>query len=125
MKTIGLIGGITPESTIMYYRVLNNLALQEFGGINTAKVLIHSVNFDEIAKWQKENRWDLLDDIMVDAAKKLQTGGANCILICANTMNLTINAVKQAISIPVIHIAEGTGKRIIDAGLKKSGVARY
>ncbi|MCL5126790.1 MULTISPECIES: aspartate/glutamate racemase family protein [unclassified Algibacter] len=119
MKTIGLIGGITPESTVLYYRILNDLAQSTYGESHSAKVIINSVDFGEIAKLQKENRWDLLDNLMCDAAVSLEKAGATCVLICANTMHLTIEAVKKGVSVPVIHIAEATSKEIITKSLKK------
>ncbi|WP_299158640.1 aspartate/glutamate racemase family protein [uncultured Tenacibaculum sp.] len=119
MKTIGLIGGITPQSTIMYYQVLNNLAADMYGEKHSAKILINSVDFGEISRLQIEGRWDLLGTIMVNAAKSLEVAGAHCILICANTMHLTIEEVRQAVSIPVIHIAEATSEIIIEKKLKK------
>ena len=118
MQTIGLIGGITPQSTIMYYEVLNNLASEHFGDNHSCKVIINSVDFAEISNLQKENRWDLLDNIMVNAGKSLEAAGAKCILICANTMHLSIDAVRKAVTIPVIHIAEATAEKIIEKNLK-------
>ena len=118
MKTIGLIGGITPQSTIMYYEVLNSLASEHFGEGHSCEVIINSVNFAEIANLQKENRWDKLNDIMADAGKSLELAGATCILICANTMHLTIDAVREVVNIPVIHIAEATAEIIIEKRLK-------
>lgn len=112
MQTIGLIGGITPQSTIMYYQVLNELASKHFGESHSCKVIINSVDFAEISKLQKENRWDLLDVLMANAGKSLENAGAECILICANTMHLTIDAVRNAVTIPVIHIAEATSEQI-------------
>ncbi|WP_159019140.1 aspartate/glutamate racemase family protein [Algibacter sp. L3A6] len=119
METIGLIGGITPESTILYYRILNQLAASKYGESHSAKVIINSVDFGEIAQLQTENRWDLLNDIMSKTALSLEHAGASCILICANTMHLSIEAVKAVVNIPVIHIAEATSKQIITKGLKK------
>ncbi len=119
MKTIGLIGGITPQSTIMYYQVLNKLAAKNFGDKHSAKVLIHSVDFGEISKLQSEGKWDVLGTIMANAAKSLEAGGASCVVICANTMHLTINEVEQAVNIPVIHIAKATGERILEKNLTK------
>jgi aspartate racemase len=112
MQTIGLIGGITPQSTIMYYQVLNELASKQLGEHHSCKVIINSVDFAEISKFQKENRWDLLDVIMANAGKSLENAGAQCILICANTMHLSIDAVRKAVSIPVIHIADATSEQI-------------
>lgn len=119
MKTIGLIGGITPQSTIMYYQVLNNLASKEYGDKHSAKVIINSVDFGEISKLQSEGKWDVLDGIMANAAKSLENAGATCILICANTMHLTIEAIRKVVQIPVIHIAEATGEQILEKKISK------
>lgn len=108
MKTIGLIGGITPQSTIMYYEALNSFAAKHYGEKHSCKVVIHSVDFAEISELQGKGRWDLLDDIMAKAGVNLESAGADCILICANTMHLCIEAIRNAVSIPVIHIAEAT-----------------
>lgn len=119
MKKIGLIGGMTPESTILYYRILNSLAAEHYGDAHSSKVVINSVDFGEIAKLQKEGRWDLLDEIMADAAINLEKAGVSYILICANTMHLTIDAVKKAVSVPVIHIADATAKQIVAKKMQK------
>lgn len=118
MKTIGLIGGITPESTILYYQILNNLANKHLGGSHSCKVLIHSFDFGEISNLQKENRWDTLDIMMAKAGKSLEDAGAEMILICANTMHISINAVRKLVKIPVIHIANATAEKIIEMNLK-------
>ena len=118
-KTIGLIGGMTPESTILYYRVLNGLAASKFGEKHSCNVLIESVDFGMVSKFQKENRWDLLNEMMVKAAKNLEKGGAKCVLICANTMHLTIDFVRKYVNMPVFHIAEATSVAINKAALKK------
>lgn len=118
-KTIGLIGGMTPESTILYYRVLNKLASDLFGESHSCNLLLESVDFGAVSKFQRENRWDLLNNMMVNAAKNLQNGGARCILICANTMHLTIDAVQKLVSIPVIHIAAATSAKINTLNLSK------
>ncbi|MFT6066434.1 MAG: aspartate racemase [Polaribacter sp.] len=119
MKKIGLIGGITPESTILYYQILNQLNSESLGKPHSAEVIINSFDFGKIEKLQKEGRWDLLDKMMEEAGKNLENAGANCILICANTMHLCIDAVRNAVKIPVIHIAEVTSKKIIERKLKK------
>ena len=119
MKSIGLIGGITPESTIMYYRVLNQLASNKYGSKHSAKLLLNSVDYGEISRLQHEGRWDLLDTMMADAAISLEKAGASYILICANTMHLTIEAIKDKVNIPVIHIAEATAEKIKEKSLSK------
>lgn len=122
MQTIGLIGGITPQSTIMYYQVLNDLAAHTFGGIHSCKVIINTLDFGEISELQSQSRWDKLDRIMQDAALSLQKSGADMIVICANTMHLCVNAIKQAVNIPVVHIAEATATSILDKKLKKTAL---
>jgi len=119
MKTIGLIGGMTPESTILYYRFLNEMAANTYGSKHSCKILVHSVDFGEISKLQTEGRWDLLDDLMANAASGLEKAGATCILICANTMHLTVDAIKAVVAIPVIHIAEATSEVINASQLSK------
>ncbi|PQJ81804.1 aspartate/glutamate racemase family protein [Polaribacter glomeratus] len=119
MKKIGLIGGITPESTILYYRILNQLNATNFGKPHSAEVIINSFDFGDIAKLQKESRWDLLNEMMFKAGENLEAAGADCILICANTMHLCIDSVRRAVNIPVIHIAEATSKKIIEKKLTK------
>ena len=119
MKKIGLIGGITPESTILYYQILNQLNSESLGKPHSAEVIINSFDFGKIAELQKEGRWDLLDKMMEEAGENLENAGADCILICANTMHLCIDAVRNVVKIPVIHIAEVTSKKIIERKLKK------
>jgi aspartate racemase len=119
MNKIGLIGGITPESTILYYRILNQLNAAKQGDIHSADVVINSFDFGQIAKLQKEGNWDMLDKLMANAGKDLENAGATCILICANTMHLCIAAVRNVVNIPVIDIAEATGNEITKKGLKK------
>ena len=119
MNKIGLIGGITPESTILYYRILNELNANSLGKPHSAKVVINSFDFGEISKLQKESNWGQLNVLMANAAKDLENAGATCILICANTMHLCIDAVKNVVKIPVIHIAETTSKSILKKQLKK------
>ncbi|MCG1036482.1 aspartate/glutamate racemase family protein [Polaribacter sargassicola] len=119
MKKIGLIGGITPESTVLYYRILNRLNADNLGKTHSAEVVINSFDFGKISQLQKENRWDLLDELMAKTGKNLQDAGATCIIICANTIHLCIDAVRKAVKIPVIHIAEATSKKIIERKLSK------
>ena len=119
MKKIGLIGGITPESTILYYRILNQLNSDNLGKPHSAKVVMNSFDFGEISKLQATGDWKKLDQLMAEAGKNLEDVGATCILICANTMHLCIDAVRDVVNIPVIHIAEATSKIIIEKKLKK------
>jgi len=119
MQTIGLIGGITPQSTIMYYDVLNALASEKFGAKHSCKVIINSLDFGEVSKLQAESRWDLLDAMMVNAAKSLEHAGAGLIVICANTMHLCIDAIRSHVKTPVVHIAEATAQKIMHKNINK------
>jgi aspartate racemase len=112
VKTIGLIGGITPESTIMYYQVLNELASKRFGPSHSCKVIINSLDFGEVSRLQSEGRWDVLDSIMQTAAINLENAGASMIVICANTMHLCVAAIEEKVSLPVVHIAKATSKKV-------------
>jgi len=112
MKTIGLIGGITPQSTVMYYEVLNRLASSYYGGVHSSKVLINSLDFGEVSELQEKGHWNILDKMMSNAAFSLEKAGAHCILICANTMHLSIHAIQAVVNVPVFHIAEATAIQI-------------
>ena len=119
MKKIGLIGGITPESTILYYQILNKLSANQLGKVHSAELIINSFDFGQISQLVKQGRWDLLDKKMAETATNLENSGASCILICANTMHLCIDAVRKVVRIPVIHIAETTAKEIQKKGIQK------
>ena len=119
MKTIGLIGGITWLSTLDYYRLLNQKINQQLGGVNSAKLIISSVNFDEIKTLTLADDWDGLTVIMRKEAKRLEEAGADCILIGANTMHNIADEVQASINISLIHVAEETGKEITRLQLKK------
>ena len=119
MKKIGLIGGITPESTVLYYQILNRLNANELGKTHSAELIINSFDFGQISQLVKQGRWDLLDKKMAETATNLENSGASCILICANTMHLCIDAVRKVVGIPVIHIADTTAKEIQKKGIQK------
>lgn len=119
MKTIGLVGGTGWVSTIDYYRYFNELVFDRTNGQSTAEVIINSVNYPAIAKLTAAGRWDEIALIMQNAAVTLEKAGAACILLGANTMHNVAPAVQAAINIPLIHIAEETGKEIVKKGLKK------
>jgi aspartate racemase len=119
MKKIGLIGGMSWESTQIYYKVLNQKVKELLGKFHSAKIVIDSVEFSVIHELQGENNWDALDKEMIEAATNLKNAKAEMILICANTMHLCSDAIKQNVDLPLIHIAEATGEKIKEAGLKK------
>ena len=119
MKKIGLIGGMSWESTQIYYRILNQKVNEILGGFHSAKCIIESVEFSKIFKAQSQNDWNALDQQMISAAKNLENAQAEVLLICANTMHLCSDAIAKEVDLPLIHIAEATGEKIKEAKLKK------
>ena len=119
MKTIGLIGGMSWESSKLYYELLNQKVKMELGGFHSCKSILLTVDFDEIHRLQGEDDWVALDKIMAEAARSLEKAGVDIILICANTMHLCSPAIKANVKIPLLHIAETTGQAIKAKGLKK------
>lgn len=122
MKTIGLIGGMSWESTLEYYKILNETVKVKLGGLHSAKCLLYSVDFAKIEELQHENRWEELTNIMIDVAKGLKDGGAEFIVICTNTMHKMADDIEQEVGIKVLHIAEATGKKVVEQGMKKVGL---
>ena len=119
MKTIGLIGGMSWESSQLYYELINKKVKEGLGGFHSAKSIMVSVDFAEIAKLQSEDDWDRLSELMVKAAGQLEYAGADMILVCANTMHLCSEEIMRNTSLPFIHIAEATGEIIKERSLKK------
>jgi len=122
MKTIGLIGGMSWESTADYYRILNREVKARLGEPHSAKIIMHSVDFAEIEKLQSAGKWDKLRDMMIKIAQKLESADADMILICANTMHQMAPEVQQEISIPLLHIADTAAEKIKANGFKKVGL---
>ncbi len=122
MKTIGLIGGMSWESTAHYYALLNKLVKNRLGGYHSAKLLLYSIDFDELARLQSQEKWQEATAMMVDAARRLERGGADCVLICANTMHIAAEAVEKSIGVPLLHIADATGRYIVARGLDRVGL---
>jgi len=119
MKTIGLIGGMSWESSAVYYDLINKKVREIFGGFHSCKSIMVSVDFAEIEKLQHSNEWEELDKMMATSAKQLETAGADIVVLCTNTMHLCTPAILENISIPFLHIAEATGLEIVKTGLKK------
>lgn len=119
MKTIGLIGGMSFESTAVYYRLINEMVRAERGGIASAEILMHSVNFEKIVGYQKAGRWDLAEKRLADCALGLQDAGADCILICTNTMHLVADGIAARLDIPLLHIVDETAAVIKSAGFRR------
>lgn len=122
MKTIGLIGGMSWESSIEYYRIINQSVQKRLGGVHSAKIVMVSLDFAEIEELQALGNWDEATKIMVDAAKRLEKSGADMALICTNTMHIMAEEVQNGINIPLLHIADATAKAVIDQGIKKIGL---
>jgi aspartate racemase len=119
MRIIGLIGGMSFESSAVYYRLINEMVRDRLGGLASAEVLMHSVNFEEIVTMQKAGRWDDAATRLGDAAHRLQIAGAECVLICTNTMHLIAPEVAARVSIPLIHIIDETAAALKAAGRVK------
>jgi aspartate racemase len=119
MKKIGLIGGITWQSTQLYYQYLNTFVSTSMGGQHSCRCIIESVDFANISKKQAAGDWEELHQDMAEIATRLENAGAEIILICANTMHLSVETIKQKISVPLLHIAEAAGREIIDKKCKK------
>ena len=119
MKTIGLIGGMSWESTATYYQVINQTIERELGGLHSAKILLYSVNFSEIEKYQSAGKWDEAAKILGTVAYTLQVSGADFIVICTNTMHKIVPEIKRYIEIPVLHIAEAMAYAADEASVKK------
>ncbi|MGF1735121.1 aspartate/glutamate racemase family protein [Photobacterium satsumensis] len=122
MKTIGLLGGMSWESTASYYKAINEGIKQELGGLHSAKVALYSVNFDEIEKLQHAGDWPATADILSKAAKSVEAAGADFLLICTNTMHKVAKDIELAVSIPLLHIADATAQQLKADGIKKVGL---
>ena len=118
MKTIGLLGGMSWESTLEYYRIINETVKEKRGGLHSAECILYSVDFAEIEKLQHENRWDQALDRLIQACRSIETAGADFLLICTNTMHKLAPEIQQQLSIPLLHIADPTAKKVRSAGLR-------
>ncbi|MEM1087513.1 MAG: aspartate/glutamate racemase family protein [Pseudomonadota bacterium] len=119
MKTIGLIGGMSPQSTVFYYKTLNRLAKERYGGHSSAKLLLHSVNFAETHAKQIADEWDDLGAQLADAARGLERAGADLIALATNTMHKCAPAIEAAIEVPFIHISDATAQALVREGHKR------
>lgn len=122
MKTIGLIGGMSWESSIEYYRIINELVRERLGGTHSCKSLMYSVDFAEIEELQHQGKWDILSQIMISAGSSLKNGGADCIVICANTMHKLAEAIEKNVDLPLLHVADAAAEQIKKLGLKTVGL---
>ena len=122
MKTIGLIGGMSWESTALYYQLINQGVKQQLGGLHSAKIILVSVDFAEIESLQMAGEWTKAGQILAQAAVSLQSAGADFFLICTNTMHIVAEQVQAAVQIPMLHIADATAEAIKEKGLTKVGL---
>lgn len=122
MKTIGMIGGMSWESTSSYYTALNEGVKNKLGGLHSAKICLYSVDFEEIEKLQHQGKWDEMALILADAAKSVQAGGADFLMICTNTMHKIAPQIEAEIAIPILHIADATANKLVTDGIKKVGL---
>lgn len=122
MKTIGLIGGMSWESSAEYYRIINEKVKEKLGGLHSAKCLMYSVDFAEVEKLQQQAEWEQAAELLIDAAQKLGRGGADFLLICTNTMHKVADDIQQKIQIPILHIVDATAEKIKEAGYEKIGL---
>ena len=122
MKTIGLIGGMSWESTVTYYQLINETIKQELGGLHSAKILLYSVDFAEVEACQAADEWDRAADILTAAAQALERGGADLIVICTNTMHKVAPQVQTGTKLPLLHIAEATAQALKAQGISKVGL---
>ena len=118
LKTIGLIGGMSWESTVTYYKIINETVKEKLGGLHSAKCILYSVDFQEIEECQANGNWEKSGEILGEATYNLEKAGADFIVICTNTMHKVVNQIKEKISIPILHIAEMTAEKILEKGLK-------
>jgi len=122
MKTIGLIGGMSWESSTLYYQVINRTVQEKLGGVHSCESIMYSVDFNRIAVLQKEGEWDKLGILMTEAAQRLEKSGADFIVLCTNTMHKLSDEIEKNISIPLIHIVDATAEKINEENLKKIGL---
>jgi aspartate racemase len=120
--TIGLIGGMSWESSAEYYRIINREMQKRLGGVHSARSLMWSVDFGEIERLQHDGEWDKLAEAMKDAASRLERGGADFLVLCTNTMHRMADAISSSVRIPLLHIADPTAQRIREAGLHRVGL---
>ena len=122
MKTVGILGGMSWESTAEYYRIINEEVKNRLGGLHSAEMIIYSFDFNEIERLQHAGDWGGLTDKMIDGARRLEKAGADFLVIATNTMHKMASEVESAITIPLLHIADATAEEIINSGFSKVGL---
>lgn len=122
MKTIGLIGGMSWESTAHYYTALNRAAADRLGGLHSAPILLHSLDFAPVAEMQNADRWDEAGAVLADSARRLETAGAGIIGLATNTMHIIADTITDAVSVPFVHIADPTADALLEDGFARVGL---
>ena len=122
MKTIGLIGGMSWESTVTYYQLINETVKKELGGLHSAKILLYSVDFAEIEEYQARGQWEKSAEVLSQVAVNLEQAGADFIVICTNTMHKVVPQIKEKVTIPILHIAEATAEALKTKSITKVGL---
>lgn len=122
MKTIGMIGGMSWESTVPYYQLVNELVKERLGGLHSARVVLYSVDFAEIEELQSAGRWDEAGEALADAARAVEAAGADFLVLCTNTMHKIADAIEAAVAIPLLHIADATASEVKRSGVSTVGL---
>ena len=122
MRTIGLLGGMSWESTAVYYRLANEMVRDRLGGLHSAKLLLSSVDFAEIEALQSAGRWAEAGDVLATEARRLEGAGADLLVLCTNTMHKVAGAIEDAVSVPLLHLGDATAEAVRTAGLRKVGL---
>ena len=122
MKIIGLIGGMSWESSVQYYQIINRTIRERLGGFHSAKCILYSVDFAEIELLQHQEKWEDATQLMIEAARSVERAGAEFLVICTNTMHKMADEVQNQIRIPILHIADATAEKVKGQGLKKVGL---
>ncbi|HEX6345647.1 aspartate/glutamate racemase family protein [Umezawaea sp.] len=122
MLTIGMLGGMSWESSAEYYRLVNELVRERLGGLHSAKCVLHSVDFAEVERLQVEGRWDEAGALLAEAARGLQAAGADLLLLCTNTMHKVADRIEEAVDVPLLHLADATAEAVRRAGLDSIGL---
>jgi aspartate racemase len=122
MKVIGLIGGMSWESTTQYYRLINESVKEKLGGLHSAKCILYSVDFAEVEELQRQGQWTKAGALLLDAAQKVEKAGADLVLVCTNTMHKLAGTIQAGIGIPLLHIADATAEKVKEANLQRVGL---
>jgi aspartate racemase len=122
MKKIGMIGGVSWESTAVYYKLINEAVRDKLGGLTSAQLLIHSLNYQEIVDYENQDKWDQVSAILCGVSKQLQQSGADFVMLCCNTLHKIASDIEQSISVPFLHIADAAGHRLKKDKMKKIGL---